>query len=484
MAGGKGGSTSTSVEIPEYIEEAARRNLAKAEGISQIGFTPYYGPDVAAFTPFQQAGFQQTADVAGAFGMATPTSQRDIMGGMGAPTQYANGVMGYSSAPLYEQSLAELERRRPAQKAYIDSFFIDPVTGQAGSRVQPAIDYSQYMTSAEERERQRQNELAIAQAEASAGQYTGPMTMSPNGSQPERDAAMQFHATNMGRGSDNWQTVDEMMFQQGKINAAGFPIDAQGKVIDAGSFGDVLGDLGGFLTGGAFIGAAGRELGLLPSAGDGPSGPTAAQIAAEANMGLDPFGGAGMPMEITSPMGDPFDIPAGAGTKFEMSPRDTGDRIVGKDPATGSNVYTMTKNDDGTYSSSGGKDEAGGSAGGGGEDKILCCAYYNLGYLPREIWRLDQRYGVWLHRNDPELMEGYHAWAAPLAEYIQKDTRGAKVARAVMWPIVKAWAAEMAHKQRPEKHKPNVVGKMIMAIGEPFSRVCGMLKPREIRGEA
>jgi len=126
----------------------------------------------------------------------------------------------------------------------------------------------------------------------------------------------------------------------------------------------------------------------------------------------------------------------------------------------------------------------GGGGGGGGLDTVLCSAYYNLGYLPREIWRLDQRYGVWLHRNDPELMEGYHAWAAPLAEYIQKDTRGAKVARAVMWPIVKSWAAEMAHRQRPEKHKPNVVGKMIMAIGEPFSRVCGILKPRAIRGEA
>jgi len=144
----------------------------------------------------------------------------------------------------------------------------------------------------------------------------------------------------------------------------------------------------------------------------------------------------------------------------------------------------LTPTGDGSYTFKGGKDVEGGSAGGGGVEKILCCAYYNLGYLPREIWRLDQRYGVWLHRNDPELMEGYHAWAAPLAEYIQKDTRGAKVARAVMWPIVKAWAAEMAHKQRPEKHKPNVVGKMIMAIGEPFSRVCGMLKPRAIRGEA
>jgi len=255
MAGGKGGSTTSTVEVPEYIEEAARRNLAKAEGISQIGFTPYYGPDVAAFTPFQQAGFQQTADVAGAFGMATPTSQRDIMGGMGAPTQYANGVTGYSSAPLYEQSLAELERRRPAQKEFIDSFFIDPVTGKVGSRVQPAIDYSQYMTGAEERERQRQ---------ADSGQYVGPMTMNPNASPSDMDNAMQFHATRMGRGSDNWSGAQEINFQQGKINAAGFPIDARGNVI-SGSAEKVIGDLGGFLTGGGFVGAAGRGLGILPS---------------------------------------------------------------------------------------------------------------------------------------------------------------------------------------------------------------------------
>ena len=38
MAGGKGGSTTSTIEVPVYIEEAARRNLAKAEGISQIGF--------------------------------------------------------------------------------------------------------------------------------------------------------------------------------------------------------------------------------------------------------------------------------------------------------------------------------------------------------------------------------------------------------------------------------------------------------------
>ena len=35
MSGGKGGSTTSQVQIPEYIEAAAQRNLNKAERISQ-----------------------------------------------------------------------------------------------------------------------------------------------------------------------------------------------------------------------------------------------------------------------------------------------------------------------------------------------------------------------------------------------------------------------------------------------------------------
>jgi len=142
MSGGKGGSTTSSVEIPEYIEEAARRNLAKAEDISQIGYVPYYGPDVAAFTPFQEAGFQQTADVASAFGMGPQMSRSDIMGGMPEATEFAGGVRGYSSAPLYQQAVDELAAQRPAQAQFIESFFIDPVTGQVGSRVPTDYDYT------------------------------------------------------------------------------------------------------------------------------------------------------------------------------------------------------------------------------------------------------------------------------------------------------------------------------------------------------
>ena len=136
MSGGKGGSQTTEVKVPQYIEDAARANLARADEISKIGYTPYYGPEVAAFTPMQQSSFQNTSDMASAFGLATPSSQQDIYGGMPAPTTYANGVRGYSSAPMFEQSMAELEARRPGQYAAINAPFIDPVTG-----AQPAAPF-------------------------------------------------------------------------------------------------------------------------------------------------------------------------------------------------------------------------------------------------------------------------------------------------------------------------------------------------------
>ena len=124
MAGGKGGSTTSTVEVPQYIEDAARRNLERAALISKIGDVTYFGTDVAPFTPQQEAAFAGTQQLAGAFG--TPTTM-DM--GVPAPQTFAGGVRGYSSAPMFEQAQFELGRRRPAQKAFIDSLFIDPFSG-------------------------------------------------------------------------------------------------------------------------------------------------------------------------------------------------------------------------------------------------------------------------------------------------------------------------------------------------------------------
>lgn len=123
--GGKGGKTTTEVKIPEWLESAARSNIGRAENVAGLGYTPYYGPDVAAMTPMQTAAGQGINTAAGAFGLGTT----DLSMGMPAPQTFAGGVQGYSSGGLYDQSLAELQRRAPGQYNAITGMFINPQTG-------------------------------------------------------------------------------------------------------------------------------------------------------------------------------------------------------------------------------------------------------------------------------------------------------------------------------------------------------------------
>ena len=44
------------------------------------------------------------------------------------------GITGYSSGDGFDAAVGELANRRPGQAAYIDSFTIDPMTGEPGSR--------------------------------------------------------------------------------------------------------------------------------------------------------------------------------------------------------------------------------------------------------------------------------------------------------------------------------------------------------------
>lgn len=126
--GGKGGSQTTRVQLPAFIEDAAERAVARGEQIGEIGFVPQMGPSVAAFTPAQEAAFAGTQGAAGAFGL--PQAQ-----GTGLPqAQDFGGIQAFSSFPLFEQQVEALRQARPGQVSAIESFFIDPVTGAPAER--------------------------------------------------------------------------------------------------------------------------------------------------------------------------------------------------------------------------------------------------------------------------------------------------------------------------------------------------------------
>lgn len=133
--GKKGGSQKTTTEVKMHpdIEKAALQNIQLANDVAAMGAMPYRGPTVAGFSPQQingMAGFDQAA---GAFGMpnqGTSGMRGDALytalTGMPPPQQFAGGMSGYSGMALADQQYANLP---PAQRAMLESFLMDPVTG-------------------------------------------------------------------------------------------------------------------------------------------------------------------------------------------------------------------------------------------------------------------------------------------------------------------------------------------------------------------
>ncbi len=145
--GGKGGSTASGAELPGWVEDAAKENLAITNEVASLGYNPYMGPTVAGFSPQQMNAFQNVNQAAGAFGMSNVglspgMSNADIgqaLTGMAPPQQSVGGISGYSGVPLYQAALAQMP---PAQRAMIESFFINPQTGAAP--LNPAVPSPQF----------------------------------------------------------------------------------------------------------------------------------------------------------------------------------------------------------------------------------------------------------------------------------------------------------------------------------------------------
>lgn len=123
---GKGGGTQVvQNEIPEWLEEPVRANIDRAEDISNIGYVPYSGPQVAAFSPMQDQAMQNTNQMASAFGMQTQAPS------MPQAQEFAGGLRGYSSTPLFDQARQSVQDNSPGQYNAIMGQFINPKTGAA-----------------------------------------------------------------------------------------------------------------------------------------------------------------------------------------------------------------------------------------------------------------------------------------------------------------------------------------------------------------
>ena len=129
-----GGKQETKDSIPKWLQQASQDAVRRGSDVSDIGYVPYMGPEIAAFQDAQLAAMRNNQAMAADLGLDAGPAYTPP-----TPTDFGNGMVGYSS---YDPFMAELERfkaARPGQFDYINSMFIDPVTGEPGSRSMSAV---------------------------------------------------------------------------------------------------------------------------------------------------------------------------------------------------------------------------------------------------------------------------------------------------------------------------------------------------------
>jgi len=129
MSGGKGGSQSAQVQIPQWAEDAARQNIARAQAVQNMPYAPIMGPTMAGFTSGQKAGMESQAALAQRMGII-PQSYDVASGYMPGEIDAGNGLTAYASYPgAKERVLAAFEENPALQRSY-ESLYANAPTYQ------------------------------------------------------------------------------------------------------------------------------------------------------------------------------------------------------------------------------------------------------------------------------------------------------------------------------------------------------------------
>ena len=78
--------------------------------------------------------------------------------------------------------------------------------------------------------------------------------------------------------------------------------------------------------------------------------------------------------------------------------------------------------------------------------KVLCTRMYELGFMSKEIFEVDQRYGKIVFDANPQLEVWYHQRALFFLRFMHNQTLFSKVFIRLSWLLIKPWSEHMAYK--------------------------------------
>lgn len=129
MSGGKGGSQSAQVQIPQWAEDAARQNIARAQAVQNMPYAPIMGPTMAGFTSGQKAGMESQAALAQRMGII-PQSYDVASGYMPGEIDAGNGLTAYASYPGAKERVLAAFEENPALQSSYESLYANAPTYQ------------------------------------------------------------------------------------------------------------------------------------------------------------------------------------------------------------------------------------------------------------------------------------------------------------------------------------------------------------------
>lgn len=120
--------------------------------------------------------------------------------------------------------------------------------------------------------------------------------------------------------------------------------------------------------------------------------------------------------------------------------------------------------------------------------KIICTKLYEIGLMPRNIFVADQMFGEELRKVEPEIYEGYVRWASVIVSgmegtapdfmlWVNKaDRKEVEKKATIKWAqkVAKPWSEHMAYLMGVVPQDNNV-GRLIMKMGKPLSRLAAKL---------
>ena len=120
------------------------------------------------------------------------------------------------------------------------------------------------------------------------------------------------------------------------------------------------------------------------------------------------------------------------------------------------------------------KDNSDAGSNANNSESVLCNYIYELGYLDKDVWILDEQFGDIVASENPVVLEGYHAWAEPMIKWMNTGSILSKIyLHAWVIPFTRCWAQHIAHKMEPTKHKDNLAGRLMFNAGVPLCKFIG-----------